>query len=96
MSRIAVKRALLLLGMLLCSSLLGGCGGSAAGDQIDVAGLQHELETVIQQHPENTPAHVLLAETYMKLHRSDDARKERQIVNELNAKQQNRQAVAAQ
>jgi tetratricopeptide (TPR) repeat protein len=54
------------------------------------------LETVIQQHPENTPAHVLLAETYMKLHRSDDARKERQIVNELNARQQNRQAVAAQ
>ncbi len=46
-SRIAVKWTFLLLITLLCASLVAGCGASSNGGQIDVPGLQHELETVI-------------------------------------------------
>ncbi len=53
------------------------------------------LETVIAAQPKSSPAHVLLAETYLKLKRTDEAKREREIANELNAEQQSSQAVAA-
>jgi hypothetical protein len=46
-SRIAVKWTFLLSITLLCASLIAGCGASSNAGQIDVPGLQHELETVI-------------------------------------------------
>jgi tetratricopeptide (TPR) repeat protein len=53
------------------------------------------LETVIAAQPNSAPAHVLLAETYLKLKRTDDAKRERELVNQLNAEQQASQQVAA-
>ena len=53
------------------------------------------LETVIAVQPKSAPAHVLLAETYLKLKRTNEAKREREIANQLNAEQQASQAVAA-
>jgi hypothetical protein len=47
MSVIAVKWGYLLAGSLVCASFAVGCGASSNGGQIDVAGLQEELATVI-------------------------------------------------
>jgi cellulose synthase operon protein C len=64
----------------------------AQGDYLKALGL---LEAVVRTQPENAPAHVLLAETFMKLKRIEDAKREREIVSQLNAQLQARQAVAA-
>jgi tetratricopeptide (TPR) repeat protein len=56
---------------------------------------QHEaaalLERVIAAKPQYVPAHVLLAEAYMKLKRVADASRERSIVRQLNTEGQERQ-----
>jgi tetratricopeptide (TPR) repeat protein len=43
------------------------------------------LERVIAANPKHTRAHVLLAETYFRLKRTADGKRERQIVDRLNA-----------
>jgi tetratricopeptide (TPR) repeat protein len=53
------------------------------------------LQTVVAAQPKSAPAHVLLAETYLKLKRMPEAKREREIVNQLNAEQQVVQEVAA-
>lgn len=49
------------------------------------------LERVVAQRPGDGPAHVLLAQTYVKLKRSADAAREQAIVERLNAEEQARQ-----
>lgn len=49
------------------------------------------LERVVAAKPNDTAAHVLLAQTYIRLKRKADAARERAIVNRLNAEEQNRQ-----
>ena len=56
--------------------------------QQEAAGL---LERVIKAKPDYTPAHVLLAQTYIKLKRTQDAARERATVSRLTAEEQNRQ-----
>jgi len=46
---------------------------------------------VVAAKPNDTAAHVLLAQTYIRLKRKADAARERAIVNRLNAEEQNRQ-----
>jgi tetratricopeptide (TPR) repeat protein len=58
------------------------------GNQPEAAAL---LERVVTAKPEYTPAHVLLAQTYIKLKRLQDAARERALVNRLNAEEQDRQ-----
>lgn len=55
------------------------------GDQQKAAEL---LERVIADKPDYAPAHVLLAQTYIRLKRLEDAARERAIVNRLNAQEQ--------
>lgn len=50
------------------------------------------LERVVAAKPDYTPAHVLLAQTYIKLKRMQDAARERALVNRLNAEEQQKQA----
>jgi tetratricopeptide (TPR) repeat protein len=49
------------------------------------------LERVIAAKPQYVPAHVLLAQAYMKLKRVADASRERSIVRQLNTEEQERQ-----
>jgi len=49
------------------------------------------LERVVSAKPNYVPAHVLLAQVYMKLKRLEDASRERSIVKQLNAEEQSRQ-----
>ena len=58
------------------------------GNQQEAASL---LERVVADKPDYTPAHVLLAQTYIKLKRLEDAARERAIVNRLNAEEQRQQ-----
>jgi len=58
------------------------------GNQQEAARL---LERVVADKPEYTPAHVLLAQTYFKLKRPEDAARERAVVNRLTAEEQSRQ-----
>jgi tetratricopeptide (TPR) repeat protein len=53
------------------------------------------LETVVAAQPKSAPAHVLLAETYLRLKRTDEAKRERELVNQINAEQRASQEVAA-
>lgn len=59
----------------------------AEGNHQEAASL---LEKVIAAKPDYTPAHVLLAQTYIKLKRVQDAARERAVVNKLNADEQRR------
>lgn len=58
------------------------------GNQQEAAKL---LERVVAAKPDYTPAHVLLAQTYIKLKRTEDAARERAMVNRLTAEEQRRQ-----
>ena len=49
------------------------------------------LERVVEQKPDCTPAHVLLAQMYFRLKRTTEARREREIIDRLNAEEQSRQ-----
>ncbi len=49
------------------------------------------LQRVVAAKPDYTPAHVLLAQTYIKLKRLNDAARERAVVNRLNAEEQRSQ-----
>lgn len=49
------------------------------------------LEQVVAAKPKYVPAHVLLAQVYMKLKRLEDASRERSIVKQLNSEEQARQ-----
>ncbi len=46
------------------------------------------LEQVVETQPDFMPAHVMLARVYAKLKRREDFRRERQIIKQLTAKQQ--------
>ena len=52
------------------------------------------LEQVVQQKPDFIPAHVLLARLYYQAKRLSDAQRERKIIDQLNAEEQNRQPSA--
>jgi tetratricopeptide (TPR) repeat protein len=52
------------------------------------------LEKLVLQRPEYTPAHVILSQLYFKQKRFAEARRERAIVDRLNAEEQERQPVA--
>jgi len=53
------------------------------------------LEGVVAVKPGDVPAHVLLAETYFRLKRTADGKREREIVQKLNAEEQARRSQAA-
>jgi tetratricopeptide (TPR) repeat protein len=53
------------------------------------------LERVVALKPRDVPAHVLLAETYFRLKRTADGKREREIVRQLNAEEQVRRSQAA-
>jgi tetratricopeptide (TPR) repeat protein len=52
------------------------------------------LEKVVLQRPDYTPAHVVLSQLYFKQKRLAEARRERAIIDRLNAAEQDRQPVA--
>jgi len=52
------------------------------------------LEQVVAVKPRDVPAHVLLAETYFRLKRTADGKREREIVQQLNAEEQARRSQA--
>jgi tetratricopeptide (TPR) repeat protein len=53
------------------------------------------LEQVVQQRPHFIPAHVLLARMYYQAKRLPEAQRERKIIDQLNAEEQNRQPSAS-